>query len=389
MAPATPERLVNFCHLIATTDCAELLKRPDVVDPRNLKAEKEPQERKSESLLLSSFSATRELRSKSGEFQLALFDFRGGYCDMCRVPPELRGLSSRHMHGRQGSGVLETTEIPGLLIYPGLLHETVVQKRLTDDLLYSARSTSPETQQSREERKQDVSVPLPEHVSSLLESVFSMRCKTAAMQHFSNETIPSPQIGSDESGQALHVPLGCDSVLVFCLRDDDLALLPEQARTPPVEAESTPPLAEFGWDDLLASSDEEEHNQSIPKRRKLDSSSDASAVNNQYAHRPKIKLQGASGSSDGGDVAKVSSETLQQIHTKRERGQLGIVLRPGDVVSMTGPALRAWRCAAKVMPETSPASAPAWPDSDVKVRIPALQVYRGSMKDSSASITIS
>ena len=365
MATETPPaKLVEFYNTISSSELSELLSRPDVLDPR-LHARSGPP---TGCMLQSSFPDIGHLQDNYHELQEALYDFRGGYCVMCHLPPERRHLDKKHAHSCQGSGVSSAKEIPGLLVYPALLREPLVRKKLTDDVLLN-----PEYEFLRV--KQDLlglkgqNHALPDSVASLLGSVLDLGSKTACLQLASSKECPSLRKDEGPGDRLLHVPLGCDYILVLGLDQKDMGLLTQENSSNKPEQTDSPSSAKRSWRELIVDSDDERYDGPKAKRKRPQNRQDSSEATEASA-KHMCTMEG-------------------HASVKPDPGQIAILLRAGDVVTMTGPARRAWCSIAKVIPGTWPAWEQDWPCwGEVTAAHHELQDFKGCMNGMAVDLVI-
>ena len=372
MASEPPPELVEFYNLISTTTLEELIDRDYVVDPRpparsGPRSSRPRQLNPSERILHNAIPEGTQLFKNYWKLQEALFDFRGGYCLMCHLPPAMRHSQKKHAHSCQGTGVAVVKEMPGLLVYANLLQEKIVHMKLADEMLLFPDHDFLKGQRSPVTVTEDSAkvAPLPDAVASLLGSVLELGDSHATLQLSRSDALLSLSKDSSDSDRVVHVHIGCDAVLVLGLEERDLESALQDSTNRKAES---PPVGKFGWDELIVSSDDERYDGPRPKRQKR-----ADPAATSKAAPSSTKSPGAHGHLTNNPSA---------------RGQLGILLRAGDVVSMTGPARRAWRGIAKVMPGSSPAWEQEWPCWGERSGDEAFEAFKGCMESTAVSLSI-
>ena len=194
-------------------------------------------------------------------------------------------------------------DVPGMLLYPKFLQEKKVLMKLIDEVLLSPKH----------DFLGDGKGYLPTDVASLMESIFDLGSRNAVLQVSAPDemtALDSPSLNDEAS---LHVPLGCDAVLVIALQDEDLCPLPGASGGSNSRPHFRPPP------------------QSI------------------HCHDPPE------------DEPEPLYATETSVVTGHRSGMAAVLLRAGDVITFTGPAQRAWKGIAKVVPGSWPEWEHEWP----------------------------
>ncbi|PPJ53782.1 hypothetical protein CBER1_04552 [Cercospora berteroae] len=212
MVDQPPANVLSFDELVKNTSLSELVPHPNVVQFSSRSSPPNP------GSILRPAPQTREQNTsnypKTPAFQVASFDFRGGFCSGC--PRSSRRRHVKHVHGIQGGHVYNLEGLPGVTLYPRLFIECLIERRLIDELLVGDEKLSgPSDLASPNKPASSEPKPLPKSVATFFAGLFDLREQTGSLQVSNAASMPALNLVNSEEGIQLFLSFGCDCALVL------------------------------------------------------------------------------------------------------------------------------------------------------------------------------